>query len=202
MSSENAQDELAGPPQEGAATSPRKSATSAALQASSARSWFAGLFDQHADVIFNYCYRRAGNRADAEDLLSAVFLTAWGRRQSIPTGRELPWLYGVATNVIRNHRRSQRRRLRIMTRLSRERQANHTSEEEEQELVEPSRLVQLLEGLAALRQAEQDVFVLCVWQELTYEDAALALGIPVGTVRSRLSRAREKLRELGEGNWT
>lgn len=202
MSSDNAQGKLAAPSQEGAPTSPRTAATSAVLQSSSARSWFAGLFDQHADAILNYCYRRAGNRADAEDLLSAVFLAAWGRRQRIPAGRELPWLYGVATNVIRNHRRSQRRRLRIMTRLSGEREASYRSDEGEQEGVEPSRLVQLLEGLAALRQGEQDVFVLCVWQELTYEEAAQALGIPVGTVRSRLSRARKKLQELGAGNRT
>jgi RNA polymerase sigma factor (sigma-70 family) len=154
---------------------------------------FSALFDEHADAIYNYCCRRTANRADAEDLLSAVFLQAWKRRARMPANEELPWLYGIATNVIRNHRRSQRRFANLVARISREptREAQDVESRDEDGLAE-----RLVEAVGRLRGAEQDVFVLCAWQGLSYEDTAKALGIPVGTVRSRLSRARQRLREL------
>lgn len=158
---------------------------------------FADLFDEHADAIFNYCYRRTANRSDAEDLLSAVFLAAWRRRQRLPAHCELPWLYGIATNVIRNHRRTQLRLERLRLRLAREPNLSPGSEETHDAQVEL-----LLQGLERLRPAERDVFILCAWQGLSYGDTAQALGVPVGTVRSTLSRARQKLRELSEGSRT
>lgn len=154
---------------------------------------FAALFDEHADAIYNYCYRRTANRSDAEDLLSGVFLQAWNRRARIPTNEELPWLYGIATNVIRNYWRSQRRFANLLARVSRERTREGQDIESRGEDVRADRLV---EAIGRLRRTERDVFVLCAWQGLSYEDTAKALGIPVGTVRSRLSRARQKLREL------
>jgi RNA polymerase sigma factor (sigma-70 family) len=169
-------------------------------EASSPEAWLESLFDLHSDAIFNYCYRRTGNWADAEDLLSTVFLAAWRQRRRVPSNHELAWLYGVAKNVIRNHHRGERRVARVIARLSREqgRQeayiGDHSTIDGDAE--------QLLAGLRRLRQSDQDVFVLCAWQGLSYEEAALALGVPVGTVRSRLSRARQKLRELTEGNRT
>ena len=71
---------------------------------------FAALFERHAKAIYNYCFRRVGDWSAAEDLLSVVFLEAWRRRdKELPPGKVLPWLYGIATNVVRNRRRSERR---------------------------------------------------------------------------------------------
>src|SRR5438093_5964811 len=68
------------------------------------------LFERHANAIYNYCFRRVGDWSTAEDLLSIVFLEAWRRRsKDLPPGKVLPWLYGIATNVVRNQQRSQRR---------------------------------------------------------------------------------------------
>ena len=71
---------------------------------------FGLLFERHAKAIYNYCFRRLGDWAAAEDMLSIVFLEAWRRRdKELPPDKVLPWLYGIATNVVRNRRRSERR---------------------------------------------------------------------------------------------
>ena len=71
---------------------------------------FGLLFERHANLIFNYCFRRIGNRETARDMLQVVFLEAWRRRdKELPPDKVLPWLYGIATNVLRNQRRSERR---------------------------------------------------------------------------------------------
>jgi RNA polymerase sigma-70 factor (ECF subfamily) len=133
----------------------------------------------------------------AEDLLSLVFLEAWRRRdKQLPPGKVLPWLYGIATNVVRNRRRSERRFRAALAHLPPTASTPDFEEESDERLDDERRMKQALELLAQLPRREQDVFVLCAWTGLSYEDAALALGIPVGTVRSRLSRARQHLREL------
>ena len=71
---------------------------------------FGVLFERHGRTIYNYCFRRVGSWAVAEDLVSIVFLEAWRRvDKQLPSGKELPWLFGIATNVVRNRRRSERR---------------------------------------------------------------------------------------------
>jgi len=162
---------------------------------------FALLFERHARTIYNYCFRRVGDWATAEDLLSIVFLIAWRRRtKTLPDEGVLPWLYGIATNVVRNQRRSQRRcdaALRRVPGASPEPNFSASSDER----VDAERQVQpALALLDDLTPDERDVFALCAWMELTYEDAAAALGIPVGTVRSRLARARRRLGELNPGS--
>lgn len=158
---------------------------------------FGELFERHATQIYNYCFRRIGSRATAEDLLSVVFLEAWRRREKkLPPDKVLPWLYGIATNVVRNQRRSERRfaaALRRMPSLEPEPDFSGPSDER---LDGEWQAQGALELLRRLPKREQDVVVLCDAMELSYEDAALALGIPVGTVRSRLSRGRAHLREL------
>ncbi len=158
---------------------------------------FGMLFERHANAIYNYCFRRIGDWSIAEDLLSLVFLEAWRRRQKeLPPNKVLPWLYGIATNVVRNQRRSQRRYAAALRRVP------VPPEDESSEVVADARLddkQQMQRVLALIRdlpKREQEVFALCGWSDLSYEDAAIALGIPVGTVRSRLSRARARLREL------
>ena len=158
---------------------------------------FGILFDRHSTTVYNYCFRRIGDWALAEDLTSVVFLETWRRRDTpLPAGKVLPWLYGVATNVVRNARRSLRRYDSALRRLP-ARDADADFVEDAADRLDAERDMRAaLRHLAGLPRREQDVFVLCTWQGLGYEDAALALGIPVGTVRSRLSRARTRLREL------
>lgn len=158
---------------------------------------FGLLFERHARTIYNYCFRRVGDWTAAEDLVSIVFLEAWRRRgKSLPPGKELPWLLGIAINVVRNRRRSERRYAAALSRVAPPRAEPDFTGESDGRLDDERRMQRALVLLARVPQREQDAFVLCAWLELSYEDAALALGIPVGTVRSRLSRARARLREL------
>ena len=161
---------------------------------------FTVLFERHAKAIYNYCFRRVGDWAAAEDLLSIVFLEAWRRReQELPPGKVLPWLYGIATNVVRNRRRSERRYAAGLARVPRAAAVPDFGAASDERLDDERQMQRALELLARLPRREQDVFVLCGWFGLSYEDAALALKVPVGTVRSRLSRARRHLRELDAG---
>jgi RNA polymerase sigma factor (sigma-70 family) len=158
---------------------------------------FTALFRRHAKAMYNYCFRRIGDWSAAAEALSVVFLEAWRRREKeLPPGMVLPWLYGIATNVLRNQSRSECRFRAALTRVP-EALPEEFSEEADERLDDERRMKRALDVLAQLRRREQEVFVLCAWFGLSYEDAALALDIPVGTVRSRLSRARKRLRELG-----
>jgi RNA polymerase sigma-70 factor (ECF subfamily) len=158
---------------------------------------FALLFERHAKAICNYCFRRVGDWGAAEDLLSVVFLEAWRRRRKqLPPDKVLPWLYGIATNVVRNRRRADRRYRAALARVPAPRFEPELTEEVESRIDDERLMRRALELLAELPRDQQDVLVLCDWSELSYDDTALALGVPVGTVRSRLSRARAALREL------
>jgi RNA polymerase sigma factor (sigma-70 family) len=158
---------------------------------------FALLFERHAKAIYNYCFRRVGDWSVAEDLLSVVFLEAWRRRRKqLPPGKVLPWLHGIATNVVRNRRRSQCRYSAALARVPAPRPEPDFGDEVLERIGDERRLAPAFDRLAQLPRRQQEVFVLCAWSGLSYEDAAFALGLPVGTVRSRLSRARLALREL------
>lgn len=158
---------------------------------------FGVLFERHGRTIYNYCFRRVGSWAAAEDLVSIVFLEAWRRRQKpLPRGKELPWLFGIATNVVRNRRRSERRYAAALSRVPEPRPDPTFADDSDQRVDDEELIGDALALVARLPRREQEVFVLCAWSELSYEDAAIALAVPVGTVRSRLSRARARLREL------
>ena len=158
---------------------------------------FALLFERHAKAIYNYCFRRIGDWSAAEDLLSVVFLEAWPRRdKQLPPGKVLPWLYGIATNVIRNRHRAERRYRAALARVPAAEPTVDFAEEAGDRVDDERQLRRALDLLAKLPRRQQDVFVLCAWSGLSYEDAAFALGVPVGTVRSRLARARHALQEL------
>jgi RNA polymerase sigma factor (sigma-70 family) len=156
---------------------------------------FGELYERHADAIYNFCFRRTGDWALAEDLTATVFLEAWRKRRRVVFDDEdavRPWLYGVANNVVRNATRAHRRFVRALGGLS---AAPHAPDSADR-AAEEAEMRQILAGVRELPRREQDVLALCVFAELTYEQTALALGIPLGTVRSRLSRARNRLREL------
>jgi len=158
---------------------------------------FGSLFERHATAIYNYLFRRTGDWAAAEDLVSIVFLEAWRHRDTeIAPDRVLPWLYGIATNVVRNRHRAQRRYGAALQRLPRHESEPDFAGDGDARLDAEQQMRVLLAQLAQLPKRDQDVLVLCGWSELTYEEAAFALDVPVGTVRSRLARARKRMREL------
>ena len=161
---------------------------------------FGMLFERHARTIYNFCFRRVGNWATAEDLGSIVFLEAWRRLDKpLPRGKELPWLFGIATNVVRNRRRAERRHAAALRRVPQPSPEPSFADDTDQRVDDEELMGRALELVARLPRREQEVFALCAWSELSYQDAAIALRIPVGTVRSRLSRARARLRELDPG---
>jgi RNA polymerase sigma factor (sigma-70 family) len=158
---------------------------------------FGQLFERHARTIYTYCFRRVGNWATAEDLVSIVFLQAWRRLDKpLPSGKELPWLLGIATNVVRNRRRAERRHAAALSRVPQPRPDPSFADDSDQRINDEELMGRALAVLARLPRREREVFALCAWSGLSYEDAAVALQIPVGTVRSRLSRARARLQEL------
>jgi RNA polymerase sigma factor (sigma-70 family) len=158
---------------------------------------FGMLFERHGRTIYNYCFRRVGSWAVAEDLVSIVFLEAWRRiNKPLPSGKELPWLLGIATNVVRNRRRAERRHAAALRRVPEPRPEPTFADDSDQRVDDEVLIGRALALVARLPGREQEVFALCAWSELSYEDAGFVLGIPVGTVRSRLSRARARLREL------
>ena len=160
---------------------------------------FGVLFERHAGRIYNYCFRRTGDWAAGEDLTSVTFLLAWRSRGRAPLQAEsaLPLLYGIATNALRNHRRSLKRCRDAFARLPLERAEEvDFAEEGAIRLDDEVAMRQVLSLFARLPRRQQDVVALCDWSGLSYEDAAAALDIPIGTVRSRLARGRRRLREL------
>jgi len=164
---------------------------------------FGVLFERHAGRIYNYCFRRTGDWAAAEDLTSTTFLLAWRGHGRAPLRAEsaLPLLYGIATNALRNHRRSLKRRRDAFARLPLERtEEPDFAEEGAMRLDDQAAMRRVLSVFTRLPRREQDVIALCDWSGLSYEDAALALDIPLGTVRSRLARGRRRLRELASTN--
>ncbi|WP_232838578.1 RNA polymerase sigma factor [Streptomyces geranii] len=156
---------------------------------------FGELFDAYARSVYNHAFRLTGNWSAAEDIVSLTFLDAWRLRAKVDEegGSLRPWLLGVATNVTRNTRRAARRHAAAVARLPRDEVERDFADEVAGRLDDLGQLALVQAALALLRRPEREVLALCVWSGLDYPAAAEALGVPVGTVRSRLSRARTKL---------
>lgn len=159
---------------------------------------FGMLFDEYARAVYNLGFRLTANWSAAEEVVSLTFLEAWRKRDRIePGGGSLrPWLLGIAVNVSRNMARASRRHQAAMSRLPPPPLVPDFAEALAGRLDDTAQLREAGKALAALGRAERELIVLCVWSELDYAAAAKVLGVPVGTVRSRLSRARRKLRKL------
>ena len=158
------------------------------------------LFDRHADAIHRYLARRVGPD-DADDLLSEVFLAAdrgrAGYDQRRPDAR--PWLYGIASNLSARQFRSRTRAAAATAKLA-VRESVATPEVLDVDRVDSeSAWPQIAAALDDIPDDQRDALLLFVWEELSYDDIAAALDVPVGTVRSRIHRARTALRELLAG---
>lgn len=159
---------------------------------------FGDLFDRHASVVFRYLVRRVGVDA-AEPLLGDVFRIGFEKRAiydpAIPNAR--PWLYGIATNLIARHRRSEARRIHATARvLTRSRSTHDPTDDIAPRLDAVDLWPRVASAIALLPDAERDALLLYAWEELSYDEIARALDVPIGTVRSRINRARTTLREL------
>ena len=149
---------------------------------------FAAIFDRHFAALHGYLAARVG-AARADDLASSTFTIAFERRHSFRSDADSarPWLFGIATNLLRNERRSEQRAVHLFSRMVEPvHWARASSDGGDHE-----RLAALL---AKLDPDQRDVLLLYAWAELSYEEIASSLAIPLGTVRSRLARAREHLR--------
>ncbi|MGW3954965.1 RNA polymerase sigma factor [Streptomyces sp. NPDC004752] len=159
------------------------------------RAAFADLYDQNARAVYNHALRLTGNWSDAEEVMSETFLGAWRTRGTVdPEGGSLtPWLLGIATHKAHNANRGLRRRLAFLTRSPEPRPVGDFADETAGRIDDARRLGLVYDALRQLSRPDREVIALCVGAGLDYQQAAEALGIPVGTVRSRLSRARTRL---------
>jgi RNA polymerase sigma-70 factor (ECF subfamily) len=159
---------------------------------------FGLIFDEYARAVYNLGLRLTANWSAAEDVVSLTFLEAWRLRAGIDPGGESlqPWLLAIAVNVCRNLARASRRHQAAVSRIPPPPVVPDFAGELAGRLDDTAQLRLVAKALGGLRRSEREVIALCVWSDLDYATAARALGVPVGTVRSRLSRARRKLRNL------
>lgn len=150
-----------------------------------------GLYQRHRRAIVAYCRRRVAEESVA-DLVSEVFLVAWRRIGDVPEGAELPWLYGVARNVVSNHHRGHRRRSRLMAALTA--QPPETGEDAEVLVVRRADEKMVLQALAALSPLDQEVLRLRAWEELSSAEIGTVLQLSSAAVDMRLTRAKRRLR--------
>ncbi|GII78609.1 DNA-directed RNA polymerase sigma-70 factor [Sphaerisporangium rufum] len=158
---------------------------------------FAALFARHAPAIKRYVIRRLG-QDPAEDIVAETFTLAFQRRDSYDPayGDARPWLYGITTNLMRRHRRQEIGMYRALSRTGVDPVVEPFTNEVHRRLAADGERRRLAAALAGLSRPHRDALLLVTWGELSYEQAALALGVPSGTVRSRVSRARAKLRRV------
>jgi RNA polymerase sigma factor (sigma-70 family) len=161
---------------------------------------FERAFTANFRSIHQFLSRRAGS-AVADDLTAETFAIAFRRRRSFDPARGalLPWLYGIATNLLRAHWRAEQHMLALEIRLMEEPDARYMGADIDDKLLAAWVAPRLARALSMLPLEQRDVLLLYAWAGLTNEEIASALELPSGTVRSRLSRARAKLRDyLGE----
>ncbi|MFJ6988249.1 MULTISPECIES: RNA polymerase sigma factor [unclassified Streptomyces] len=163
---------------------------------------FGELFQRYAADIHRYAARRLGEDA-AEDITADTFLTAFRARgrYDLDRAHARPWLYGIAARLIGRHRRSEVRALRALSRTGLDPVAASWTERSDSRVVADAARAALAGALAGLSAGDRHVLLLVAWADLSYAEVAEALSVPVGTVRSRLNRARKKVRRaLGDHN--
>ncbi|WP_235039033.1 RNA polymerase sigma factor [Kibdelosporangium aridum] len=166
--------------------------------ASGNKAAFGELFERHAQAVWNHAYRLTGSWSLAEDLTSMTFLTAWRKLHEVTLVRDsaLPWLYAVAGNLARTEFRSSGRFARLLRRIP----TVETIEDHADSVVDKVdgevRMRVLLQAVARLPKSERQAVELCLIGELSIAEAAELLGLEEVSIRSRLSRARSRLRRM------
>jgi len=163
---------------------------------------FSTVFERHVHSVARFLARRVAP-ADVEDLVAETFVAAFRSRQSYDLARPnaLPWLYGIATNVARRHARTEARRNRLTARWQRSEGDDAGATDggmagAEARLAALDVIERLVAALDLIEPTSRETLLLFAHDGLTYEEIGQALGLPVGAVRSRISRARARLREL------
>ncbi|QXJ22809.1 RNA polymerase sigma factor [Actinomadura graeca] len=156
---------------------------------------FTAVYDRHFAAVYRYVAGRLGRDA-ADDVVAETFLAAFRRRAAFDPGRGAvrPWLFGFATKLIAQHRRVETRRYRALARLGPEPDPGGHEDSVTTSVTAERMQPALARALAGLSRKDRDVVLLKALGQLTHEEIATVLGIPYGTVGSRLNRARRRLR--------
>jgi RNA polymerase sigma factor (sigma-70 family) len=164
---------------------------------------FGHIYDRHFPGIYRYIASRLGSD-EADDLTAETFIDAFRRRASFDPARGdvRPWLFGIATRLVAQHRRAEARRYRALARSPAEPDPGGHDDRVAARVTAQARREPLLRALAVLSDEDRDVLLLIALADLSYEEVAAALSIPPGTVASRLSRARRKVRSVLDGPQT
>lgn len=162
---------------------------------------FGALFDLHHDRVFRQAMRLTASLHDAEDIVAVVFLEAWRRRDAmrVVDGSVVAWLLVTTNFVFRNYVRASRRYREGLQQLPPPEHAPDHADFVDDRIDRDARRTSLRAALAQLPKRDQDILTLCVLEELSTTEAAAALGVAPGTVKSRLSRAKARLTELMNG---
>ena len=157
---------------------------------------FAILVRRHAPAIQRYVTRRIGREA-AEDVVAETFLIAFRQRgYYTDDGRDcLPWLYGIATRLAHRHWRGETRQLNLLARTGIDPVTEPFTDRVDAEVSANAAKARLAAAVARLPASQRDALLLLVWADLSYDQIARATGVPMGTVQSRISRARRRLRK-------
>jgi len=154
---------------------------------------FRVMYDRNFDFVARYCLRRLPESA-AQDAVSEVFLTAWRRFDAVPQGEEsLPWLYGVAKNVVRNIDRSSRRSLRLTARFRA--QPQYPAPSPEVQVVRNEQDDELVTALKTLKPEDQEVLRLRAYEGLSVKQISSVVGCSEEAAKKRVSRALARLRK-------
>lgn len=159
---------------------------------------FGVVFDRHSAAVYSHALSRTASGPDAEDIASLTFLEAWRKRGQVRfvNGSAKPWLLSVATNLCRNHARALRRHHAQIAKLPHDSNPIDTAETALSNIHRRELQRTVAAALGRLRREEHEVICLCDLAGLSYGEVAGAINVPVGTVRSRLSRARTHLRQI------
>jgi RNA polymerase sigma-70 factor (ECF subfamily) len=154
------------------------------------------MYDLHFDAVARYCLRRLPEHT-AQDAVSEVFLTAWRRFGSMPQGDDqLPWLYGVAKNVVRNSNRSGRRSTRLSAKVNA--QARYPQPAPDVQVIRKEQDDELVAALLTLKPDDQEVLRLRAYEGLSVKQISIALGCSEEAAKKRVSRALGRLRKAAE----
>lgn len=159
---------------------------------------FGELYDRYCGMLYRYAYRRLGPSGSAEDVVADAFVVAFRKRGGYDLTRvdARPWLFGILTKEIARRRRSEEARYRALGRAGPDEEVGEFADRVVAAVAAQAVRGALSAALAGLRPVERDVLLLVAWGDLSYEEVAESLNIKIGTVRSRLHRARQQLKAV------